>query len=102
MTVARDTYVSATLARVGFDTLPRRSALRYPALADDDPAWRDARPHPALHRALCLSSARCGRARARTGKPVHLVDGEWTSWYGVRAIGGLAALAAFRRSLAPP
>ena len=33
------------------------------------------------------------------GKPVDLVDGEWTSWYGSRAISGLAELARFRRAL---
>jgi len=30
---------------------------------------------------------------------VHLIDGEWTSWYGVRAIAGLRALAGYRQSL---
>jgi hypothetical protein len=32
---------------------------------------------------------------------VELIDGEWTSWYGVRAIGGLRALAQLRATLAP-
>jgi hypothetical protein len=31
---------------------------------------------------------------------VALVDGEWTSWYGVRAIEGLKSLAALRATLA--
>jgi hypothetical protein len=31
------------------------------------------------------------------GKPVELIDGEWASWYGSRAIDGLAKLAQFRR-----
>ena len=34
--------------------------------------------------------------RAALRKPVDLVDGEWTSWYGVRAIDGLRALASYR------
>jgi hypothetical protein len=33
-------------------------------------------------------------------KPVELIDGEWTSWYGVRAIGGLRALTQLRAALA--
>ena len=33
------------------------------------------------------------------GRPVTLIDGEMTSWYGVRAIQGLAWLRAFRRTL---
>jgi hypothetical protein len=40
--------------------------------------------------------------RARlAGKPVDLIDGEWTSWYGSRAIAGLEKLAAFRRARLP-
>ncbi len=36
----------------------------------------------------------------RWRKPAHLIDGEWTSWYGARAIAGLRALAQFRAALA--
>jgi len=99
MTVARDTYVSATLAHVGWDTLPAASTARYPAIAADDPAWADAQ------RILLSTEPYAFRARdadalaRRTGKPVHLVDGEWTSWYGARAGPGLTALAALRGAL---
>ena len=98
MTVARETYVSATLARAGFDTVPATAAVRYPALDDGDPAWRNAQ------RILLSTEPFAFRARDRdalaraTGKRVDLVDGEWTSWYGPRAIDGLAALARFRTS----
>jgi hypothetical protein len=34
-----------------------------------------------------------------TGKPVRLIDGEMTSWYGPRAIAGLRYLAEFSSSL---
>lgn len=97
MTVARDTYVAATLARAGFDTVPAAAAVRYPVLRDDDPAWRDA------GRILLSTEPYAFRARDRdalaraTGKRVDLVDGEWTSWYGPRAIDGLAALARMRQ-----
>jgi ABC-type Fe3+-hydroxamate transport system substrate-binding protein len=100
MTVARGTYVSATLARAGLDTLPVDSAQRYPELAADVAAW------PAVDRILLSSEPYAFRARdaqslqARTGTPVTLVDGEWTSWYGPRAIPGLAALASLRQRLA--
>ena len=99
MTVARETYVSATLARAGWDTLPVHSSRRYPEIADDDPAWREAQ------RILVASEPYAFRARdaaalaARWHKPALLVDGEWTSWYGPRAIAGMAALAALRESL---
>ena len=38
-------------------------------------------------------------AQARAA-PVHLIDGEMTSWYGPRAIAGMDYLARLRRSLA--
>lgn len=99
MTVARDTYVSATLAHVGFDTLPRESARRYPALAEDDPAWRDADRILLSTEPYAFRERDANALAQATGKPVHLIDGEWTSWYGVRAIEGLAALAKFREAL---
>jgi hypothetical protein len=99
MTVARDTYVAATLARAGWDTVPAESARRYPELAEDDAAWRDA------DRVLVSSEPFAFRERdarelaMRWKKPAHLIDGEWTSWYGARAIPGLRALAQFRATL---
>jgi ABC-type Fe3+-hydroxamate transport system substrate-binding protein len=104
MTVSRATYLGATLARAGWDTLPEEATARYPALAGDDPVWRRATrillsTEPYAFRARDLSE----RERA-CGRPVHLVDGEMTSWYGPRAIPGLRYLARLRRDLAaaPP
>ena len=100
MTVSRATYISATLARAGWDTLPVDAAIRYPQIADDDPAWRGA------ERILLSSEPFAFRARdvracaAQHRRPVHLIDGEMTSWYGPRAIPGLRYLARLRRELA--
>jgi hypothetical protein len=75
------------------------AARRYPVLGDDDPAWS------AAERILLSTEPYAFRPRdahalaRRWRKPVHLVDGEWTSWYGARASPGLRALAAFRASL---
>jgi ABC-type Fe3+-hydroxamate transport system substrate-binding protein len=97
MTVSRDTYIAATLARAGLDSVPERSDARYPKLADDDPVWREA------DRILLSTEPYAFRERdaqalhASTGVRVDLIDGEWTSWYGVRAIEGMRALAAWRR-----
>jgi len=98
MTVARDTYVSATLARAGLDTVPARATDRYPIVNDDDIAWTEA------ERILVSSEPYAFRARdadaigRERGRPASLIDGEWTSWYGTRAIAGLAALAQWRSS----
>ncbi len=97
MTVTRATYVGATLAAAGLDVVPATAAQRYPVVSADDAAWREA------DRILLSSEPYAFRERDRrdvaaaTGKPVVLVDGEWTSWYGARAASGLRALAQWRR-----
>jgi hypothetical protein len=100
MTVARDTYLSAMLARVNWLTLPAvqggpHGAARYPVLAPDDPLWR------AVDRVLLSSEPYAFGARhldeVRALSPqaeVHCVDGELLSWYGVRAVAGLRYLRA--------
>lgn len=100
MTVSRGTYVSAALSLVGWDTLPVAATRRYPEVDDDAPAWREAA------RVLLSTEPYAFRERdARAlgherGTPVHLVDGEHTSWYGSRAGAGLRGLATLRRTLA--
>lgn len=96
MSVSRDTYVAATLAAVGMDVVEAVAAQRYPVLAADEPAWR------AADRILLSTEPYAFRDSDRrtleeaTGKPVALLDGEWTSWYGSRAASGLRALARWR------
>jgi ABC-type Fe3+-hydroxamate transport system substrate-binding protein len=83
-------------ARAGFDTMPVRARSRYPEIGERDDAWRDAdRILVSTEPYAFRERDRAAIARAR-GKRVDLVDGEWTSWYGSRAIEGLAALARFR------
>jgi ABC-type Fe3+-hydroxamate transport system substrate-binding protein len=101
MTVRRDTYVATTLDLVGLDTVPARADRRYPEVADDAPAWRDAQ-RILLSTEPYAFRPRDAAALARLhGKPVDLIDGQWTSWYGVRAIEGLRELAAYRGTLTP-
>jgi len=102
MTVARDTYVSATLARAGLDTVPMQSTRRYPELADDDPAWRVADRIIVSSEPYAFRTRDAEELARRYDRPAHLIDGEWTSWYGSRAIEGLKALARFRRTLPSP
>jgi hypothetical protein len=100
MTVARDTYVSRMLARVGWQTLPAEAggyagAARYPALTGDEP-WL-----PAVEEVLLSSEPfsfqerHVDAARALCpGAHVRRVDGELLSWYGARAAAGLRYLRA--------
>jgi ABC-type Fe3+-hydroxamate transport system substrate-binding protein len=98
MTVARDTYIAAMLARVGWHTLPDvhggdAGAARYPVVHGDEPWLTDVQhvllsSEPYAFSAQHLADARtlCPNAQAR------LVDGELLSWYGARAVPGLRYL----------
>ena len=101
MTVARDTYISATLAAVGWDTVPEASTVRYPQVALQA-AFTDG-----VRQVLLPSEPYRFRERdiaeieneVPAAVKVSLIDGEMTSWYGSRAIAGLTYLAGFRRRL---
>jgi len=96
MTVSRDTYVSRTLALVGLRTLPETADARYPKLKDLEIGAE----------AVLLSTEpyRFGEKHRKelqqqTKLPVHLINGEMTSWYGPRAITGLGYLSDFAAAL---
>jgi len=95
MTVSRDTYISRTLALFGLNTLPVAAAERYPKLALDE-LWLSG-----IEEVLLSSEPYAFREKhlrevsERLGKPARLIEGEMTSWYGSRAIRGLAYLAEF-------
>jgi ABC-type Fe3+-hydroxamate transport system substrate-binding protein len=95
MTVARDTYISRTLALLNWHTEPGSAAQRYPEI--DLPAFAGR-----IDRVLLSSEPyhfherhRAEVAAAVGGAPVSLIDGEMTSWYGSRAIRGLGYLATY-------
>ncbi|MSQ89659.1 MAG: cobalamin-binding protein [Betaproteobacteria bacterium] len=99
MTVARDTYVSRTLALFGLQTLPASTDARYPKLTLEESWLRNVE--------LVLLSSEPYRFREKhrdeikniLKKPAYLIDGEMTSWYGSRAIQGLRYLADFSTAL---
>ena len=102
MAVASDTYIASTLACVGWDVIVEpggwSGAGRYPVISDIDAAAH------AVDRVLLSSEPfmfrqrHVAELRGRLNMPVDLVDGEMTSWYGSRAIRGLAYLRDFRAS----
>ena len=104
MTVARDTYLSRMLARVGWQTLPAldggtTGATRYPQVDGSEPWLGEVdrillSSEPFTFKAEHVDEAKrlCPQARLQH------VDGELLSWYGARAVPGLAYL----RSLAEP
>jgi ABC-type Fe3+-hydroxamate transport system substrate-binding protein len=97
MTVSRQTYISRMLSLFGMQTLPSSADARYPELADlnvegVEEILLSTEPYR-------FREAHAQEVRSLTGKRVHLVDGEMTSWYGPRAIAGLRYLAEFSRSI---
>ncbi len=98
MTVARDTYLSRMLARIGWLTLPQveggmAGAARYPALRGDEP-WL-AEVDTVLLSSEPFAFGPRHRVEAATLCPnadIVDVDGERLSWYGPRAVAGLRYL----------
>jgi hypothetical protein len=97
MTIARDTYISAMLDLVNWQTWPAvtggiTGAGRYPIFDFDDPGLAT------VERILLASEPYRFTARHRdqlaadtrlAGKTIQLVDGEMISWYGSRAVEGV-------------
>jgi ABC-type Fe3+-hydroxamate transport system substrate-binding protein len=97
MTVSRDTYISRTLAVFGLQTVPQQADERYPKLKDlktepFDMVLLSTEPYR-------FNESHCKLLQAQEGVPTRLIDGEMTSWYGSRAIRGLAYLADYCRNL---
>ena len=100
MAVASDTYIARTLACIGWNVTIEpggwSGAARYPVISNIEGAAR------AVDRVLLSSEPFMFRERHvdelrnRLSVPVDLIDGEMTSWYGSRAIRGLAYLREFR------
>lgn len=104
MTVARNTYIARSLARLNWHTLPEvqgatAGADRYPTLGGDEP-WLagvqrvllPSEPYRFDERHLDEVRQLCPQAR------VDLVAGEWLSWYGSRAPTALQRLRALRNA----
>lgn len=102
MTVGPDTYVSRTLATVGWETWPRAAEARYPEVALDtatlaavDVVLLSTEPYRFRARDVGALARRPGLG----GKRIALIDGAMTSWYGSRAVLGMRYLPRFRRAL---
>lgn len=101
MSVARNTYISQTLALFGLHTYPNVQgdtvgATRYPVIADLQRCIVQHHIEAVLlsTEPYRFTAAHCAALSAQLAVPVHLINGEHTSWYGSRAIAALPALAA--------
>ena len=115
MTVSRDTYVSRTLAAVGWDTVEIKSKDRYPKieftaelvsrvdrvlLSSEPYAFRE-RHLDEIRQAIAAANhffVPTALEEVELPVTVSLIDGEMTSWYGSRAIEGMKYLSRLRAS----
>jgi ABC-type Fe3+-hydroxamate transport system substrate-binding protein len=99
MTVARDTYISRMLALIGWQTWPHAEggetgAARYPKLSGNEPWLPDVQRVLLSSEPYRFDSSHLAEVKAwLPHTKVQLVDGEMLSWYGSRAVKGLAYLA---------
>jgi ABC-type Fe3+-hydroxamate transport system substrate-binding protein len=106
MSVASNTYISQTLALFGLHTFPAEAgeivgASRYPVIADLATCVKTHQIDAVLlsTEPYSFKDSHCAALQTQLGVPVHLINGEHTSWYGSRAIEALPALAAWRNQL---
>jgi ABC-type Fe3+-hydroxamate transport system substrate-binding protein len=100
MTMSPDTYIARTLAAVGWDQIELDGDARYPEVEIETLVDR-------VDRVLLSSEPYAFRPRdvvdiETMGRGGHhmkasLIDAEMTSWYGSRAIAGMAYLAKYRK-----
>ena len=100
MAVASDTYIARTLACVGWCVpIPPggwSGAARYPVIADVGAAARSVDRVLLSSEPFMFRQSHVVELRGQLSVPTTLIDGEMTSWYGSRAIRGLAYLHNFR------
>lgn len=92
MTVSRDTYIARMLALIGWQQWQSPLDKRYPEFRWDaglldqvDEILLSSEPYH-------FTATHVDALEKQLGKPVRLVNGEYLSWYGNRAIDGLAYL----------
>lgn len=101
MTVSQDTYIARMLAQIGWQQVAMPDASnRYPQfswtpdlMAQIDLVLLSSEPYQ-------FTEAHADVLERQLGKPVLLVDGEMLSWYGSRAIAGLAYLETLAQEVA--
>jgi ABC-type Fe3+-hydroxamate transport system substrate-binding protein len=107
MTVVSNTYISQTLALFGLHTCPSVQgevvgATRYPVISDLVACVKTHAIDAVLlsTEPFSFNQTHCDTLQTKLGIPVHLINGEYTSWYGSRAIKAMPALVAWRSSVA--
>ncbi|SNS11479.1 ABC-type Fe3+-hydroxamate transport system, substrate-binding protein [Noviherbaspirillum humi] len=92
MTVSADTYIARMLALIGWTCWQAPSPERYPRFEWSDALAREIDMVLLSTEPYRFTEEHVDALERQVGSPVLLVDGEMLSWYGSRAIQGLAYL----------
>lgn len=92
MTVSKDTYIANMLAEIGWKVWQAPQPERYPVFEWSDALLQQIDGVLLSTEPYRFTEAHVDALERQIGKPVQLVDGELLSWYGSRAIDGLAYL----------
>lgn len=103
MTIAADTYIARTLALVGWQVLQPPGGwsgpARYPTLTDIGPAIESVERVLLSSEPYLFRPRHADELRTQSSRAVDLIDAEMTSWYGSRAVRGLAYLRQLRQGM---
>jgi ABC-type Fe3+-hydroxamate transport system substrate-binding protein len=94
MSVSRDTYIANMMAEIGWSVPDLGGAGRYPRFEWSAPLVSQIDGVLLSTEPYRFTEAHADALEKQIGKPVHLIDGEMMSWYGSRALAGLAYLRA--------
>jgi hypothetical protein len=102
MTVSRDTYIARLLALGNWTPLGHDPGQRYPVvpMSDGFLAGADLVLFSTEPYAFTEADVAAFQAARPAGPPAALIDGEYASWYGSRAVKAMDYMADFARSLA--
>ena len=92
MTVSRDTYIARMLALIGWQQIEMAPGKRYPEFKWDAALLDELDEILLSSEPFHFTQAHADALERQLGLPVRVVDGEYLSWYGSRAIAGLAYL----------
>jgi len=103
MTISRDTYIARSLALLNWHTAGHRDDTRYPEIAVDEALLRDAELFLFSSEPFAFTPDHAAAFASEHGiSPARclIIDGEYTSWYGSRAIPAMRYLLDFAQSQA--
>lgn len=103
MTVSRDTYISRSLALVNWQTVGHRDDTRYPEIALNDDLLGETDLFLFSTEPYAFTDAHAADFAREHGLPpdrCRVIDGEYTSWYGSRAVTAMEYLGDFAKAQA--